>query len=367
MLSEDIPTTIMDRRKTSDTDLDVMADRLSAWLASLWGVRAISIRNMRYSQGSGLSNETILFEALGVPGHKVELPLVLRLEPAPQFQLFMESRFAEQYQLLDVLGRTAMVTVPKVYGIETDAAVLGRAFMVMQGMPGRAPPGMPQQGNWFSAESDVRRQAMFTAAVAQLVRVSRTPVDALGFLLRPELGASGTEQELRWWIKAIDWSTGGKGIPAVIQPIVEWLLANCPDQPDALSWGDARMGNILFDGDRLSAVLDWEMCSLAGPEADLGHWLFSSELTEAMGFPREGGVGGRDRLLQLWSEVGGAPPRHLHWHEVLAGFRLCVMGFRHMHTENWHDQAAGTRMRNLFIQRTRNLLGLAPADLAEHE
>ena len=47
-----------------------------------------------------------------------------------------------------------------------------------------------------------------------------------------------------------------------------WLLEADPG-PDVLSWGDARIGNIIYAGFEPAAVLDWEMAALGPRELDV--------------------------------------------------------------------------------------------------
>ena len=45
-------------------------------------------------------------------------------------------------------------------------------------------------------------------------------------------------------------------------------------EPEVLVWGDARIGNMIFDGTKPAAVLDWEMVLLGSPEKDVGWAIF---------------------------------------------------------------------------------------------
>ena len=51
-----------------------------------------------------------------------------------------------------------------------------------------------------------------------------------------------------------------------------WLAANVPEQlPATAVHGDYRLGNMIVQGDRIAAVLDWEMGTIrAMPRADVG-------------------------------------------------------------------------------------------------
>ena len=64
------------------------------------------------------------------------------------------------------------------------------------------------------------------------------------------------------------------------------------DEPTVLLWGDARIGNIIFDGTMPAAVIDWEMVTLGSPEVDLAWAIFVDrhhsegiETSRLAGFP----------------------------------------------------------------------------------
>ena len=86
-----------------------------------------------------------------------------------------------------------------------------------------------------------------------------------------------------------------------------WLADNLPTDVggDALSWGDSRIGNMMFRDNQVVAVLDWEMAAVAPPEVDLGwmcylHLFFQDLAVDlgAPGLPADVPTGGRRRLLR---------------------------------------------------------------------
>ena len=68
-------------------------------------------------------------------------------------------------------------------------------------------------------------------------------------------------------------------------------------QQQALVHGDYNFHNLLFDGDRLSAVLDWELSHVGHPAEDLGYIKQTAEQSVAwedfMAAYRDEGGGGR--------------------------------------------------------------------------
>ena len=67
------------------------------------------------------------------------------------------------------------------------------------------------------------------------------------------------------------------------------LLAAPTRAHAVLNWGDARIGNVIYDGFEPAAVLDWEMAAVAPREVDLGWTVylhrFFQDLTVSFGQP----------------------------------------------------------------------------------
>ncbi len=98
--------------------------------------------------------------------------------------------------------------------------------------------------------------------------------------------------------------------------------------------GDFRVGNLLVDGDDLTAVLDWELAHRGDPAEDLG-WLCGRAWR--FGGDREvGGVADLDDLLAGYVEAGGRPtsPEVVRWWTaagtLLWGLICAVQARRHL-------------------------------------
>src|SRR3954471_10756434 len=65
-----------------------------------------------------------------------------------------------------------------------------------------------------------------------------------------------------------------RDIPAV-ESVATWLGGNLPESgPATIVHGDYRLGNTMFAAAapaRLNAILDWEMCTIGDPLADVGY------------------------------------------------------------------------------------------------
>ena len=111
-------------------DLAEAAEVLRSWLGAKFEPgTVVDVRNLRYPVGAGASNETILFEADVDDGGVVTThPLVLRVSPAPEYQLFLDVGFDAQFELLVMLHERQLVRVPPRSGSKrTRAGSGGRA------------------------------------------------------------------------------------------------------------------------------------------------------------------------------------------------------------------------------------------------
>jgi aminoglycoside phosphotransferase (APT) family kinase protein len=99
---------------------------------------------------------------------------------------------------------------------------------------------------------------------------------------------------------------------------LRWLAEHRPPPlPTAVVHGDFRLGNLMVDGSRLSAVLDWELAHWGDPREDLG-WL----CTKSWRFGRAAPVGGfadYAPLLDAYNAEAGTAVTvaDVQWFEVL--------------------------------------------------
>ncbi len=312
-------------------DPEQTASAVARWLGGrLEGVSDVTISNISTPSSSGFSNETILLDAAwtDADGRAASDELVVRVKPMG-YQVFLESDFERQYQLLTVLDRDTDVPVPPILWFEEDESVLGAPFFVMRRVLGDAAPDAPpyNQEGWLVETPPDERRRMWEGAVDALISVHRVPTDLVSFVGKPELGETGLDQILEYWRRSYEWAARGEDY-RIAASTLEWLEANLPSsRPTALSWGDARIGNMLFHDGQVRAVLDWEMLSLGGHEMDLGWWLFLDAF-HSFDVARLDGLGSRDETIERWESGTGERAGDLAWYEAFAGFRFAVVLMR---------------------------------------
>jgi aminoglycoside phosphotransferase (APT) family kinase protein len=238
---------------------------------------------------------------------------VLRLAADPSaYTVFPEYDMPRQYRTMRLVAEHTDVPVPQVLWLEEDPGPLGAPFFVMERVEGRVPPDvMPYTyaGNWLHAASDAERARLEAATVGLLARLhDQVPPKEAEFLALP-----GEGDALRRHVAAqrgyYAWVVDGLPRSPLIEAAFDRLAELWPRDPGppVLTWGDARIGNIVYDGFEPAAVLDWEMAALAPREVDLGWTVylhrFFQDLTRASGQP------GLPDLLRLLHAVRRAAAR----------------------------------------------------------
>ncbi len=337
----------MERPKTSTRDREELRRRLVAWLATkLPAGAAPEVPELAAPGATGMSSETLLFELRWrEAGALREASLVARLAPdAAAVPVFPEYDLPKQARVMQLVGQHSKVPVPNVRWVEPDASVLGSAFVVMDRVAGRVPPDlMPYTfgQSWLSEASAEELAQLERASLRVLVELHAIPraEETFAFLAR----GAGTKSALRQHVDAqrefYRWVIGsGRG--PLIERCFDWLEAHWPNESETvLSWGDSRIGNILYHGFAPAAVLDWEMAALGPRELDLG-WMiylhrFFDDLTQAMGMPGMPQLLVRERAAATYTELSGHASRDLDWFTLYAALRhgiiMTRIGLRAMH------------------------------------
>ena len=220
----------------------------------------------------GWSHETFLFVARFREGTEERtLPLCLRRDPGNAL-LRHCSDLGQQFRVLQCLDPTPLPT-PKPYWYESDPEILGAPFLVMEKVPGTCPSPWGSAGRRFYAEAAARGvlPESFTDTLTTLHTLDWKAA-GLSFLGVPEPGRDFALREVRKWrglIEASEWARD-----PIVADLIGWLEASAPDtQRLSLVHGAYRTGNLLIDGDRISAVLDWELEGIGDPMYDVAYVL----------------------------------------------------------------------------------------------
>ena len=311
-------------------DLDLVAARLAQWLAERYpGHAPVRVTELRRSPG-GFSNITVLGRLdWAQEGRPQTIEIVLRVQPQTS-SVYPDCDIQRQYRVMQALSGSD-VPVPAMLGLEVDTALLGAPFFVMERVTGRVPNENPlyHLEGWFhDLPKDALRRHWFGGidTIAAIARVDWR-ARGLGFL-EPPAGRTALAQHLDYYRDAVAWAERLHRPYPHLHGAYQWLVANQPTvEPLALSWGDAKLGNCVYDADgRVAGALDWEQATLASPVDDLAWWLMLDEsLCTGYGLPRLAGLPSREETVAYWERASGFSARHLPYYDVFAAWRMAYV------------------------------------------
>jgi aminoglycoside phosphotransferase (APT) family kinase protein len=308
-------------------DLAAAAASLTAWLGGqLPDAREVKVFDLEQPSSGGYSNEPLFFTAswTGADGAAVTRELVARIQ-SPGPSLFPNGDMRREHRLLTALNGSR-VPLAEMLWLEDDPAVLGAPFVTMQRVRGRIAGDNPPYTaeGWvldLGAEGQARLYDNALRATATVARVDPARVAHAG-LDRPRPGETASEERVRFVGEYVEWATQGRSFP-LLDAGLEWLRERCPavDEPLFLSWGDARLGNMIVGEDlEVVAALDWEQAVIGSAELDLSWWLFSRRTHgEGLGLELPPGFPSRDATIARYEELTGLSMPHIDFYEVLSG------------------------------------------------
>lgn len=253
----------------------------------------------------------------------VDGELVLRLPPLAE-GIFPAYDLALQAAAQQAAGVAGVPVAGPVRCVD-DVSFFGCPFVVMPFVPGPIPEAFTPTDPWLlGLHDDGARRRVWRSFVDVLVAIHHTPVGALGL-------RRGLDAELDYWTAYLAWACDGSPPPALVDAL-RWCVTERPSVEPAggLLWGDVRLGNVIFDEERLApaAVLDWDMVSVGPAEMDVA-WFAALETLQAdltgMDVP---GFGTREQLIAAVEAGLGRSLVDLEWYEVFALVRASAVSTR---------------------------------------
>jgi aminoglycoside phosphotransferase (APT) family kinase protein len=207
------------------------------------------------------------------PTYKLTTPdqsYVMRAKPGPVAKLLPSAHAIErEFAVMSALYGTD-VPVPRMYCLCQDESIIGRAFYVMEFMPGRILWDQALPGMTPPERSAIYQEMNRVIAALHCVKFAERGLANYG---KP---GNYFERQIGRWSKQY--------VASVTQPIPEmdqlmvWLPQHIPAMARAENMvsvvhGDYRLDNLMFHPTepRIIAVLDWELSTLGHPLADFSY------------------------------------------------------------------------------------------------
>ncbi|MAG33594.1 MAG: hypothetical protein CL908_22175 [Deltaproteobacteria bacterium] len=317
---------------------EISGEDLASWLSDrVSSGGAVAVRDFEFPK-AGFSNETIFFWASsGVGRDKSEARYVLRREGTgsaiyPVQNPAVPSSIETQSGVLEALAKAEFRLAPEVIAYEPTDAPLGRPFFVMNFVEGRVLPDFPSYTaeGFFKDEASpsVRRNHSETglAGMAEMHRLDWRQA-GLAWLDRGLESSSRMKSQLALWRGYVESVPGCRG-NALLDRSLHWLEQNRPTESEpALSWGDARIQNMIFDdAGTCQSILDWEGAAILPPEVDLAWWLGVDHFVhEGSGIERLPGELQQSEQISYYESRLGRTVCDMPYYRVFAAFRTVAL------------------------------------------
>jgi aminoglycoside phosphotransferase (APT) family kinase protein len=328
----------------SERSTGALTAALQGWLASqAAGPGRPTVSAVHMPDSGGLSSTSVLFEACwdgegagNAQGEVQRGSYVARMAPeASAVPVFPRYDLPAQFEVISAVAQRCDVPLPALRWNEPGGGTLGTPFFVMDQVEGRVPLDNPPYvfTGWLLEAAPGERAQLQRASVAILARLHAIPDPAAAFpVLRPPAGVDA----LRWHVDGqrdyYRWALADDGfrIP-IIERSLAWLDEHWPADPgpDVLSWGDARIGNIIYQGFEPAAVLDWEMAALGPRELDVAWFVFLhrffQDIAEFFGAEGLPDFLRRSDVERCYQEFSGWAPRDMDFYLTYAALRHAII------------------------------------------
>jgi aminoglycoside phosphotransferase (APT) family kinase protein len=233
---------------------------------------------------------------------------------------------SREHKIISALGPTDVPVAPAL-GLCTDEAVNGAPFYVMDFVDGRV---LRDAGAASAIPVEARRNASLSIADT-LARIHAVDPDSVG------LGDLGKKEgyiarQLKRWYGQFQQSQT-RDLPKVDE-VHAALAARIPDQgPATIVHGDYRLDNCMTDDDgTVIAVLDWEICTLGDPLADVGllmvYWTEASDASPMLltAPTTVEGFLSRKEVLDRYAEASGRDLSQIDFYIAFGYWKLaCIV------------------------------------------
>jgi aminoglycoside phosphotransferase (APT) family kinase protein len=219
---------------------------------------------------------------------------------------------------------------PRSYHLCTDHAIVGADFVIEERKHG------------IAMRRDLPASLHGDVAFAQ--RLGRALIETLAALHRVDVSAAGLQElghpdgyvtrQLDGWTGR--WEAASTAHTANASVLVDWLREHLPPSPAAtLVHNDYKLDNMLLDPQdpaRITALLDWDMCTYGDPLMDLGYvlalWPQASDppAFRLWGMPtwREGFMT-RGEVVAAYGTATGFDVSAARWYHVFNIFRFAAI------------------------------------------
>lgn len=306
----------------------------SYFSAKLPEAKNIQIKNFR-QPSAGWSDEAYIFDvSWEEDGKTKEKGFAIRKQN--KGGLMRETKnFYLQFKFLDRLSKSSDLPVPAVHWFEEDESIIGGPFFVMDKLPGKAYVPWSKEGREFlqKAHEDGSIPLQFTELLAKIHLLDYRKAGFTEDFAEPEgefgyidAKIAGLEEMYERYLISPD---------PVMTDALEWLKKNRPPaQRYSIVHNDYRTGNLLYENNEITGILDWEAAEIGDPMADVAYVCAKSNRMDS---PLMCYLLDREMFYETYSKLTNLTidEKTVHYYEVFHQVRFILI-----------SQSAGTSFAN---------------------
>ena len=318
-------------------------DALTGWLVGL----GVGLQAPLAYERVGLGQSNLTYLVTDAKGAR----LVLRRPPLGEL-LASAHDVAREHRILSALQGTD-VPLPRVHGLCEDPAVTDVPVLAVSYVDGTV---VDERAD-AEALAPAARHAIGLSLVDTLGRIHGVDLTAVGLDDLASHKPYAARQLKRW---SGQWELSRTRELPALEQLTERLRALEPEPGEVvLVHGDSHLRNVIVDPDDASvrAILDWELCTLGDPLADLGtvlaYWpqpgdpptmRFDASMVE--------GFATREELVERYVAATGRDVTHVPFWHGLGLWKLAII-------------LEGVRRRQLDDPRNLTAMGRIPAEAVD--
>jgi aminoglycoside phosphotransferase (APT) family kinase protein len=316
----------------SERSPEILATALRTWLADRVGATP-EISNVRMPEAGGLSSTSVLFEAhWTIDGKQSSGAYVARMAPeSSAVPVFPKYDLPGQFELIGQVAERCSVPLPRLRWNEPGGGPVGTPFFVMDQVAGRVPLDNPPYvfTGWLLEATSEQRAALMRDSIAIMAALHAIGEPGQAF---PGLRPGGLRAHVEGQRRYYQWALLDDGVRIpIIERSFAWLEEHWPADPgpDVLSWGDSRIGNIIYDDFTPVAVLDWEMAGIGPREIDVAWFIFLhrffQDIAEFFELPGIPDFIRRSDVERGYADASGYVPRDMDFYLLYAALRHAII------------------------------------------
>ena len=230
---------------------------------------------------------------------------------------------AREHRIIAALQGSTVPVAPAI-GLCEDPSVNGAPFYIMAYVEG--PVLHDRDAALAVPETERRALGLNVGDVLAALHEIDPDTVGLGDLGRKEAYLA---RQLRRWNK--QWAASKTHEIPEMEETSRLLEERMPEQIGAtIVHGDYRLGNMIVGDGRIRALLDWELCTLGDPLADVGYllnsWIAPGETDTAVNPVEAGGFPSRKELTARYEAATGRDLSGVDYYRAFSHWRLAAIG-----------------------------------------